>query len=854
MRQRKQAATGRRLRAGRQARGAALLPLLAVIVMAALVWLVHSLSAATAERRRAQQTEAALMQAKEVLLGYAMTFRDEQNRIRIAAGAWPDNYVYGYLPLPDLGTGGNTNIGCPHEGCDANLSGSALNKTVVGRFPWRLFGIAPLRDGHGECLWYIVSGSHQRIEKIAPMNSDTLGQIDIVATHDADPATLRSLMATAHDRPVAIVLSPGPLLDGQNRGKSGVSDVTQCGGNYNPANYLDPDLAAVLRDSAGGPAASAYFSGATATQNTHLVNFAITAQGRIYKYGAALAAACPPGNADCMLAANDTGLALTSAALFSAIGKNAHFRADINAMLDRMTGCLRDQFLLPGKVFTPDLIAGVAAPPGKRTGRIPDQDIDNDGIPNAGDADFPANGMPNAFECHDDNQHPGNYFSHYKDQVFVVQPDAGSVTVNGEACAGALLFAGQRAAGQTRASASDRAAPANYLEGINRDSFTGAGTEFTGDATLERAPPQAVGQDIVRCIPASASLSEVTSPALDALGGQLVKYDPATRALTLGRNFSISNAVREAHAPAFFGCSWTPETHAMGSGFRSYFRFNIADAGEGFVFAIIDGERNAENACGAARAHLGYSGDNGVRPPIAYPKIGIEIDTARQTGAYGNGNSDDDGRADPDYAGGHAAIVYWGADDDKHDDNAHGQPAPPDAAPRPPPRNPVTPLTLTQHGAGVARLDATGVSSLLHQDIHVRVEVSPLAVDRDAGHTTYRVDVWLVRGNASTIMVAAMKNTTRPLRVLYPTIDSSSFIHLTDQPEIHDTQGDSCAPSVSPAFPQSPICPPNQTCGADGFCHAPAFAKVRLGFTTSQSTVANDQIVTLSDFFTTWLP
>ncbi len=189
-------------------RGAALLIFMILMVMGAMTYLVNSLTPEMIEARRAQRTNAALAQAKAALLWYAETFREQQNKIQMDAGNLPPNYVHGYLPLPDLGTNNNTNpFGCPNypsgEGCDANLSGSALNKTVIGRFPWALFGTGPLRDGYGECLWYAVSGSHQRIEKIEPMNWDTLGQIDIVTTNETDPAKLKSLLATAHDRPTA---------------------------------------------------------------------------------------------------------------------------------------------------------------------------------------------------------------------------------------------------------------------------------------------------------------------------------------------------------------------------------------------------------------------------------------------------------------------------------------------------------------------------------------------------------------------------------------------------------------------------------------------------------------------------
>jgi hypothetical protein len=47
-------------------------------------------------------------------------------------------------------------------------------------------------------------------------------------------------------------------------------------------------------------------------------------------------------------------------------------------------------------------------------------------------------------------------------------------------------------------------------------------------------------------------------------------------------------------------------------------------------------------------------------------------------------------------------------------------------------------------------------------------------------------------------------------------------------------------------------CSGNQFCGIDNVCYQPAFRTTRLGFTTSQSTAS--QVVSISDFFSTWLP
>ena len=129
------------------------------------------------------------------------------------------------------------------------------------------------------------------------MNWDTLGEIDIVTTNETDPAKLKSLIATAHERPTAIIFSPGPPLANQNRGATDGNVVTQCGGNYIPANYLEPSLAASLLDSAGAvTSTSAYFSGAVSTSNTDATNLAISTQGKVYKDGTSLKNTCPSGS------------------------------------------------------------------------------------------------------------------------------------------------------------------------------------------------------------------------------------------------------------------------------------------------------------------------------------------------------------------------------------------------------------------------------------------------------------------------------------------------------------------------------------------------------------------------------
>ena len=729
----------------RNQRGVLLIALVALLVVGGLYFFISNLSPELMQARRQQQTSEALTQAREALIGYAVRFRETQQ-----AQTPPQTVVYGYLPLPDLGNTRNQNVGCTEEGCDAaNFAGNAVNVTVIGRFPWRTLGTGPLRDSDGECLWYAISGSHQRIQRSSPMNWDTLSQLDVVVANST--AAMVSAVTSAHDRPIAVIFSPGPPLAGQDRSASATDNVTECGGNYAVSNYLDPVVATQL---AG---VTNYLAGSTnnAFADTSAANKSLSANSAVNRRGDSTlwSGNCPPNDpSPCAIVANDTGLAVTSDLLFRTLRGSSYFRTDINAMLDRMVGCLRDEIITAG--------GSLATPYAKIAGA-------------------------DANTCYGTGVDPLGYYPNYKEMVFVAAPGAVTATVDGvaQSCAGALLFAGQRdtttlrcpaalpASIQRRSPGADQLDACNYLETPNLASFTGSGTVFAGPSLFAQvSASQATHQDIVRCIPASASFASVESTTLTDEGfGQLTVYDPATRTLTLGQAGAESDL--GATAGALFGCSWIPETHATGSGFRSYFRFYIYDtgtAGDGFVFALADGDANSASVCGAGRQHLGYSGNNGtVNSPIQYPKIGIEFDTARNytpnaaftdpTGFYPayqatpptSADHLNNGRADPNYHGaGHLGIVYWGGESPintgiactttctspqycsggvcylraEEDDNVHGRSSVITST-RPPPQNPVAPPALPTFPAGVYELTPdTTVRKL--KWIHARIELT----------------------------------------------------------------------------------------------------------------------------------
>lgn len=197
----------------RKQRGAVLMIMLVIMVMGAATYLVSSLSTTALNNARQEKTAAALAQAKEALIGDAVS----QSLVTSA----------GYLRLPDLGfigaalTEGSTSA-------PPNFAGNNKDFSVIGKVPWKTLGIPPLRDGQGECLWYVVSGRFKNYPQTDSLNWDTLGQIDII---DGNGSVIASNIA-------ALLVSPGQPIDGQNRTLSDPI-YTQCGGNYVAKNYLD---------------------------------------------------------------------------------------------------------------------------------------------------------------------------------------------------------------------------------------------------------------------------------------------------------------------------------------------------------------------------------------------------------------------------------------------------------------------------------------------------------------------------------------------------------------------------------------------------------------------------------------
>lgn len=216
--------------------GIALLIFVTVLLTAATTVTVKALknSSQNIQIERDKITAAALAQAKDALIGYASTYKDTHLHVPF--------YMNGYLPTPDMGSGNSEGI------TSGSFSGNYKDRTVIGKLPWKTLGIATMRDGQGECLWYVISGRFKNTPQTDSLNWDTQGQINVI---DASGNTIASNLA-------ALLLSAGSPLDGQSRALIDTNHG-QCGGNYDARNYLD----AYSLSTALASGEVNYFSGST---------------------------------------------------------------------------------------------------------------------------------------------------------------------------------------------------------------------------------------------------------------------------------------------------------------------------------------------------------------------------------------------------------------------------------------------------------------------------------------------------------------------------------------------------------------------------------------------------------------
>lgn len=218
------------------------------LIVAALLFFVAGalllFHAGASPGRRDEATARALGQAREALIAHA-----SDRPIGPVVGP-------GYLPCPDLDDDGWAEPIC------GSLAGDRGQEQRLGRLPWKTLGLADLRDGHGERLWYAVSTRYKGLLNCAASAAcvdhspaTALGTITVrdssgAVTHDG------TLLDAQRGGAVAVVLSPGPPLvralpagtreqvrhcaagDCDANGRC-VTEPPQRAARCDPANYLD---------------------------------------------------------------------------------------------------------------------------------------------------------------------------------------------------------------------------------------------------------------------------------------------------------------------------------------------------------------------------------------------------------------------------------------------------------------------------------------------------------------------------------------------------------------------------------------------------------------------------------------
>jgi len=456
-------------RAQARQRGAALLVTLAIVVMGIAAALVGSLSTTALKSARQETTAAALAQAKEALIGYAIAYGDTYS-----------GEVHGYLPCPD--TGGSA------EGSAAPPCGSK-DVSRIGKLPWKTLGLPALRDGDGECLWYAVSGTYKNNPKTDLMNWDTRGLFEAL---DASGTLI------AQDV-VAVIFAPGPVLGSQNRTPGGTAPI--CGGNYTATNYLDSDGTLNNGTVSASANATTQFRLASSSQiNDRLIY--ITRQDLW----------------NAMLKRNDF---MTTLATMTQ--KAAECIADYGR---RNNDGASDKRLPWSGRFWPSATdyltdSSYDDEDGRMAGRLPyrvntsDSDTDNQ-------ISSPHYQLTSGSSCLGGSTWATYYpwWTNWKDHLYYAlayrfRPSSGSTScgtclrVNGSGnYAAAVMFAGKPLASQTRTTASDRLDLNNYLEGRNYTYTNGSNPNPSGDSNYQSGAETGSFNDVLYCINPDLSVTQ----------------------------------------------------------------------------------------------------------------------------------------------------------------------------------------------------------------------------------------------------------------------------------------------------------------------------------------------------------
>jgi hypothetical protein len=190
--------------------GAALLIMMLILIILSSTFLLSIVSGNNAKFEREKKTSAALVEAKNALLGYATSINLFDPLCTVSCSRPGD------LPCPDINNDGLEDAPCQ-----------------LGRLPWKTLGLDDLRDGNGDRLWYAVSNRFKHDNRVFPLNSDTAGTISI---RDENGNLLQD--ATGSTGSVAVVISVGKPIIRQDT----TVQLRTLGNENNAAHYLDNAL------------------------------------------------------------------------------------------------------------------------------------------------------------------------------------------------------------------------------------------------------------------------------------------------------------------------------------------------------------------------------------------------------------------------------------------------------------------------------------------------------------------------------------------------------------------------------------------------------------------------------------
>lgn len=190
-------------------RGQALLMMAAGLIIAFGAAYYALFRPANVAIERDKITAAALVQAKEALIGYAVSRGDTVGNARP-----------GELPCPD--TTGN--------GSDSGNCAPGL----IGRLPWKTLKMPEPKDASGETLWYAVAGPFRRYNaSTTPITSDTMGDMTVYSGSTA---------ATLTTQAIAVIFAPGAVVGSQQRDTASAAcstTGTNIANNLCAANYIE---------------------------------------------------------------------------------------------------------------------------------------------------------------------------------------------------------------------------------------------------------------------------------------------------------------------------------------------------------------------------------------------------------------------------------------------------------------------------------------------------------------------------------------------------------------------------------------------------------------------------------------